>query len=113
VSLPFNLANVWGAPLIIGASAEYGLNVITRFLEARSYEGPPIAPRTMMAVALNGLSTITGFGCLLIAHHRGMWSLGLLLTIGSATSLAASLIVLPALIRLFGTGSGEGMTPGT
>ena len=111
--LPFNLANVWGAPLIIGASAEYGLNVITRFMEARSYGGPPIAPRTMMAVTLNGLSTITGFGCLLIAHHRGMWSLGLLLTIGSATSLAASLIVLPALIRLFAMGRGEAMRMGS
>jgi len=111
--LPFNLANVWGAPLIIGASAEYGLNVITRFLEARSYGGPPIAPRTMMAVALNGLSTITGFGCLLVAHHRGMWSLGLLLTIGSATSLAASLIVLPALISLFAMGRGEAMRMGS
>ncbi len=105
--LHFNLANVWGAPLIIGASAEYGLNVITRFLEAREYGGPPIAPRTMMAVALNGLTTISGFGCLLIAHHRGIWGLGLLLTIGSATSLAASLIVLPALIRLFASARGE------
>ena len=99
--LPFNLANVWGAPLIIGASAEYGLNIIIRFLEAQAHGGPPIAPKTMMAVMLNGLTTISGFGCLLIAHHRGIWSLGLLLTIGSATSLAASLIVLPALIYLF------------
>ena len=99
--LDFNLANVWGAPLIIGASAEYGLNVITRFLEARTYGGPPIARSTVSAVMVNGLTTITGFGCMLVAHHRGIWSLGLLLTIGSATSLAASLIVLPALIRLF------------
>jgi len=61
----------------------------------------------MMAVTLNGLTTISGFGCLLIAHHRGIWSLGLLLTIGSATSLAASLIVLPALIYLFAGGHDE------
>jgi uncharacterized protein len=105
--LPFNLANVWGAPLIIGASAEYGLNIIIRFLEAQAHGGPLIAPKTMMAVTLNGLTTISGFGCLLIAHHRGIWSLGLLLTIGSATSLAASLIVLPALIYLFAGGHDE------
>ena len=105
--LPFNLANVWGAPLIIGASAEYGLNIIIRFLEAEAHGGPPIAPKTMLAVTLNGLTTISGFGCLLIAHHRGIRSLGLLLTIGSATSLAASLIVLPALIYLFAGRHGE------
>ena len=93
----FNLANVCGAPLINGASAEYGLNSIIRFLEAEAHGGPPIAPKAMLAVTLNSLTTISRFGCLLIAHHRGIRSLGLLLTIGSATSLAASLIVLPAL----------------
>src|SRR5262249_123109 len=46
--LDFNLANVWGAPLIIGASAEYGLNVITRFMEARTHGGPLIAPSTAL-----------------------------------------------------------------
>jgi len=53
-----------------------------------------------MAVALNGLTTIAGFGSLLVAHHRGIRSLGLLLTVGSATSLIAALGVLPVLIRL-------------
>ena len=101
VGLKFNLANVWGVPLIIGASAEYGLNVVTRFVEARTYGGPPFARSTVMAVALNGLTTISGFGSLLVAHHEGIWSLGLLLTIGSGTSLIASLAVLPVLIRLF------------
>ena len=101
VGLKFNLANVWGVPLIIGASAEYGLNVVTRFVEARTYGGPPFARSTVMAVALNGLTTISGFGSLLVAHHEGMRSLGLLLTIGSGTSLIASLAVLPVLIRLF------------
>ena len=35
-----------------------------------------------------------------VAHHRGMWSLGLLLTLGSVTSLVASIVVLPVLMRL-------------
>jgi len=36
-----------------------------------------------------------------VAHHQGMWSLGLLLTIGSATSLVAALLVLPVLVHIF------------
>ena len=36
----------------------------------------------------------------MIADHRGIFSLGLLLTLGTATSLVASLIVLPVLLRL-------------
>ncbi|TMQ21463.1 MAG: hypothetical protein E6K82_15540 [Candidatus Rokuibacteriota bacterium] len=98
--LTLNLANVWAVPLIVGASAEYGLNVITRAREARAHGGPLFARSTLLAVAFNGLSTITGFGPLMVAHHRGMWSLGLLLTLGSVTSLIASLVVLPVLIRL-------------
>src|SRR5437773_2493243 len=33
LGLSFNLANVWGLPLIIGTSAEYGLNVMLRYRE--------------------------------------------------------------------------------
>ena len=53
-----------------------------------------------MGVVFNGLTTMAGFGSLLVAHHRGVWSLGLLLVIGSATTLIASLVVLPTLVRL-------------
>jgi hypothetical protein len=53
-----------------------------------------------MAVMFNGLTTITGFGSLLVAHHRGVWSLGVLLVIGSVMTLTASLVLLPTLMRL-------------
>jgi hypothetical protein len=110
--LKLNLANVWGVPLIIGASAEYGLNVVTRVMEARTFGGPFFARSTILAVAFNGLSTITGFGSLLVAHHRGLWSLGLLLTCGSLTSLVAALVVLPVLIHLqFGRDGRPGTAP--
>ena len=33
--LKFNLANVWGLPLIIGTSAEFGLNVVLSYMEGR------------------------------------------------------------------------------
>jgi hypothetical protein len=39
-----------------------------------------------MAVALNGLVMMVGFGSLMVASHRGIWSLGLVLTIGSAVT---------------------------
>jgi len=98
--LKFNLANVWGLPLIIGISAEFGLNVVLRYLEGRSHGGPLVARSTVMGVALNGITTIVGFGSLMIASHRGIFGLGLLLTIGSACGLVAALVVLPVILRL-------------
>src|SRR5262249_7470616 len=96
--LPFNLANVWALPLIIGTAAEFGLNIFLRFQEGRETGGPRLAQSTVMAVVLNGCTTMAGFGSLMVAHHRGIFGLGLLLTIGMIASLLSSLFVLPALL---------------
>jgi uncharacterized membrane protein YdfJ with MMPL/SSD domain len=96
----FNLANIWGLPLIIGTSAEFGLNVMLRYLEGRAHGGPLLARSTVKAVALNGIIMMGGFGSLMIAAHCGVFGLGLLLTIGSACGALASLIVLPVLLKL-------------
>ena len=100
--LQFNLGNVFGLPLILGASAEYGLAIVIRFMEGRDHGGPLVARSTIMAVFVNGFSTMVGFGSLLLAAHRGIFGLGLLLTFGMFASLIASLVVLPVLLRVFG-----------
>ncbi|HXU89591.1 MAG TPA: MMPL family transporter [Methylomirabilota bacterium] len=99
LGLSFNLANVWALPLIIGAAAEYGLNVTLRHQEALIDGGPALPRSTVMAVLLNGLTTIAGFSSLMVAHHQGIFGLGLLLTVGAVSGLTASLIVLPMLLR--------------
>jgi hypothetical protein len=98
--IDFNLANIWGLPLIIGTSAEFGLNVLLSHLEGQAHGGPLVARSAVMGVTLNGLTTMVGFGSLMIASHQGIFSLGLLLTLGSACGLAAALIVLPVLLKL-------------
>jgi predicted RND superfamily exporter protein len=98
-----NLGNVFGIPLMLGAAAEFGVNIVMRYMEDREHgAGPLIARSTMMAVFINGLTTIVGYGSMMLAAHRGIFGLGLLLTLGTAASLVASLVVLPVLLRLFG-----------
>ena len=99
-SLEFTLGNVFGLPLIVGASSEYGLNMVLRSVEGRSHGGPLIARSTVLAVLINGLTNIVGFGSLMLAAHRGIFGLGLLLTLGTAVSLIASLAVLPVLLHM-------------
>ncbi len=101
-NLKFNLANVWGIPLIVGTGAEFGLNMTMRYMEGRHHGGPFVARSTVMAVVVNGFTTMAGFGSLMIAGHQGIFGLGLLLTIGMAASLVSSLLVLPVLIRHLG-----------
>ena len=98
-----NLGNVFGIPLMLGAAAEFGVNIVMRFMEDREHgSGPLIARSTMMAVFINGLTTVVGYGSMMLAAHRGIYGLGLLLTLGTAAALVASLVVLPVLLRLFG-----------
>lgn len=50
---------------------------------------------------MNTLTTMVGFGALMIAHHRGLQSLGRVLTISMACCLFTSLL-LPNLLRIGG-----------
>jgi predicted RND superfamily exporter protein len=104
--IKFNLANIWGLPLIIGTAAEFGLNVIVSHLEVRSHPGGPLIARSaVMGVMLNGITTMVGFGSLMIASHQGIFSLGLLLTLGSFCGMVAALVVLPVLLQLMRKGA--------
>jgi hypothetical protein len=104
LGLRFDLANVWALPLIVGACAEYGLNVSLRYREEAA-RGTPASERlpagTVRAVLLNGLTTISGFGSLMAARHQGMFHLGALLTIGTVAGLVTSLALQPLLLLRF------------
>lgn len=101
VGLKVHLGNVFGIPLILGAATEFGTNLVLRYMESgHDQEAPLVARSTVMAVLVNGLTTVAGFGSLLLAHHRGIWGLGLLLTLGTVASLVAALAVLPVLLQL-------------
>jgi uncharacterized protein len=98
--LQFNLANVFAVPFLVGACAEFGINVVLGHLEGRERGGPLVTRSSVMGVLVNGVTTLVGFGSLMVAHHQGIFGLGLLLALGAAARLVASLVVLPALLRL-------------
>jgi hopanoid biosynthesis associated RND transporter like protein HpnN len=98
--LSFTMGNVFALPLIIGAGAEYGLNVVLRSMQPRHPGAPPVARSTVMGVLVSGLSNIVGFGSLMLAAHRGIFGLGLLLTLGTAACLTAALVILPLVLQL-------------
>jgi predicted RND superfamily exporter protein len=49
-------------------------------------------------VLITSLTTMVGFGCLMMADHRGLQSLGRVLVIGVTCCLFTSLVPLPALL---------------
>ncbi|MBI3802125.1 MAG: MMPL family transporter [Deltaproteobacteria bacterium] len=97
-NLHFNLANLITVPLIIGIGVENGIHLVHRFREEG--EGGPtlIAGSTGQAVALFSLTTMIGFGSLMVASYYGIFSMGLLLTVAVGSVLVASLTVLPLIL---------------
>jgi hopanoid biosynthesis associated RND transporter like protein HpnN len=97
---PFNPANIMMLPLVIGIGVTNGIHILNRFAEEKN---PGIlAKSTGKAVLVSGLTTIAGFGSLVIADHEGIRSLGWVLGVGTATCMVAGLTVLPAILKLAG-----------
>ena len=98
--VPINLANIMTLPLVIGIGVTNGIHILNRFAEERT---PGILARsTGKAVLVSGLTAIAGFGSLILAQHRGIHSLGFIMSVGIATCMLAGLTFLPALLNLIG-----------
>jgi len=98
LNIPFNPANMIVLPLILGIGIDAGVHVVHDYI---SQNGPyRINGSTASAVMINTVTNIAGFGSLMIASHRGLQSLGRVLTLGLATCLFTSLIMLPALLTI-------------
>ena len=96
LNLPLNPANMIALPLMLGLGVDYGIHIVHDFREQR---GPyKMSPSTAVAVLVDSLTTIVGFGALMIASHQGLQSLGRVLTIGVSCCLFTSMIMLPALL---------------
>ena len=97
--LQFNLANLVAVPLIIGIGVENGLHLMHRFRQTG--EGGPalVAGSTGQSVALFSLTTMVGFGSLMVGKYYGIFSMGLLLILAVGSVLVASLTVLPLLLK--------------
>ena len=94
----FNLANFFAAPILVGLGIDGSLHMVHRWRE-----GGPMRLHfggTRRAVVLTSLTTMIGFGCLVIAEHKGLRSLGTVMAIGSASCLLAVVILLPSLLAL-------------
>jgi predicted RND superfamily exporter protein len=98
LNIPLNPANLIALPLILGIGVDYGVHIVHEFRECK---GPyRMSPGTAVAVLVDALTTIVGFGSLMIATHQGLQSLGRVLTIAVTCCLFSSLVMLPALLAL-------------
>jgi hypothetical protein len=103
--LPLNPANMIAFPLILGVGVDNGVHVLHDSLIRRREGASGISHAIGRGVLVKALTTMIGFGTLMISTERGLAGLGLILTLGVACSMLSALVFLPALLRLLGQSS--------
>ncbi|MBQ7568696.1 MMPL family transporter, partial [bacterium] len=94
----FNSANFLALPMILGIGLVFGIHVVHRVLEEN--EAGIFAHSTGPAIALAALTTMAGFGTLMLASYRGIADLGFVMTVGVGMNLLSSAVLLPVVIKL-------------
>jgi hypothetical protein len=98
--IPFNPANLVIIPLLVGIGVDNGIHVVRHFLGSGSPDEEIAGSTTGRAILISTLTTIAGFGSLMVARHRGIYSVGALLTLAMASCLLASLVAMPSFLRI-------------
>ena len=92
LGISLNPANMILLPLAIGLGMDTGINLVHEMRCQRGrYRGAGNA--VIVAVVVNTLTTMVGFGALMIANHQGLQSLGRAMTISMAFGMLDSLLL--------------------
>ena len=94
----FNPANFVAVPMLLGLGSVFGLHSVLRMKELGHEK--LLTCSTGPAILLSAATSIAGFASLCLADHRGIGSLGYLVTLGLLINALLSVIVLPAWIRV-------------
>ena len=67
---------------------------------------------TAKAIAVAALTTMVGFGSLILSHYPGLRSVGLAAILGAASTAILSITLLPVLLTRIGLAQGPGRDEG-
>jgi uncharacterized protein len=99
-NLKINFLNFIALPITFGIGVDYGINIFQRYRK----EGPESILHVMQttggAVLLCSITTVIGYGSLLLAGNQAFVSFGTLAILGEVACTWAALVALPAYISL-------------
>ena len=98
LQIPLNPANIIVLPLIIGIGIDDGIHVVHDIRAKRNPIG--LSSATSKGIIMTSLTSMIGFGSLMLARHEGLRSLGRVVTLGITCCLLTSTLWLPCLLFL-------------
>ncbi len=100
MGMPLNPANMIAFPLILGVGVDNGVHVLHDHLLRRREGRDGVSRAIGWGVLVKALTTMIGFGTLMISTERGLAGLGFILTLGVGCSMLSALVLLPAILEM-------------
>ena len=100
--MKLNLMNIFAVIMIIGIGVDYGVHMLHRFYEEGRYDAALAVSQTGKAVLMAALTTTFGFGTITYSDYPGLISMGVACILGVGACTIASLVLLPAVLILWG-----------
>jgi uncharacterized protein len=98
--IEFNIVNIILSTFIFGLGDDYCIFTMDGLLQEYRNKTRQI-PVIRMSIVLSGLTTLIGFGVMLLAKHPALKSLALVSVIGISSVLLISQVLIPYLFHLF------------
>jgi hypothetical protein len=109
VGIDLNFYNMIVLPAVLGIGNDAGVHLVHRYREEGRRSIRYVLRSTGEHVTMGSLTTMIGFGGLLLSFHPGLRSIGVLAVIGIGATLLAALTFLPALVQWL---EDQGWAPG-
>ncbi|MDR2427022.1 MAG: MMPL family transporter [Endomicrobium sp.] len=90
--IEYNLFGLFAMPLLAGLAMDYGIFMIYR-VRALEHLHP------LKSVVAAALSTLIGFGSLMVSRHNVLFVMGFTVFIGIAAAIASSIFLIPAFLQ--------------
>ena len=98
--IPLNFANVIVVPVLLGIGVHSGIIFMLRAQTDPPQHGNMLKTSTARAILFSSITLLISTGSLSFSPHRGISSMGILLSICLCFVLAGTLFLLPALLQL-------------
>jgi predicted RND superfamily exporter protein len=96
LGIKINFMNIFVMTMVIGIGVDYGVHLLHRWWESSGDTGA--LSETAKAIAVAALTTVVGFGSLVLSHFPGLRSVGAAAILGAVCTAIASITVLPVLL---------------
>jgi hypothetical protein len=98
LKVKINFCNFIAFPITFGIGVDYSVNVMARYRQTGSRDVIEAIRSTGGAVAVCSLTTIIGYGSLLLAKNQALFLFGVVAVLGEITCLISAVVVLPAVL---------------